>query len=195
MGKGRTSPVWQWLEAQVPEGECLDLTNEKSSPWSKQPPQCLTCLTTPTRTTVSPSPTVVYTRCEDEVNKLAQIFGSNTEAFNMIVTVISPLGFDLEWRVLWNSGAQERRTALVGKMKFSGKAGNKELDPTKRTSLVDPPSLRAGSTKVVASPMPAESNDVRHIEDMWASEASEREYGDLEQVVRDGYHGRYIAAV
>lgn len=25
----------------------------------------------------------------------------------------SPLGFDLEWRVLWNSGAQERRTALV----------------------------------------------------------------------------------
>ena len=25
----------------------------------------------------------------------------------------SHLGFDLEWRVLWNSGAQERRTALV----------------------------------------------------------------------------------
>lgn len=48
----------------------------------------------------TPSPAVVYTRCEDEANKLVQ-------------TLESPLGFDLEWRVLWNSGAQERRTALV----------------------------------------------------------------------------------
>ncbi|KAJ8587128.1 ribonuclease H-like protein [Rhizopogon salebrosus TDB-379] len=47
-----------------------------------------------------PSPTVVYTRCEDEANTLVQ-------------TLESPLGFDLEWRVLWHSGAQERRTALV----------------------------------------------------------------------------------
>ncbi|KAG1807493.1 uncharacterized protein BJ212DRAFT_1449312 [Suillus subaureus] len=48
----------------------------------------------------TPSPAVVYIRCEDEANKLVQ-------------TLESPLGFDLEWRVLWNSGAQERRTALV----------------------------------------------------------------------------------
>ncbi|KAG0699052.1 hypothetical protein DFH29DRAFT_938237 [Suillus ampliporus] len=48
----------------------------------------------------TPSPGVVYTRCEDEANKLVQ-------------TLESPLGFDLEWRVLWHSGAQERRTALV----------------------------------------------------------------------------------
>ncbi|KAG2366412.1 hypothetical protein BDR07DRAFT_1396459 [Suillus spraguei] len=219
-----------------------------------------------------PSPTVVYTRCEDEANKLVQ-------------TLESPLGFDLEWRVLWNSGAQERRTALVqlcdkstilliqvSQMKrfpervleviesssivktganirndgeklyrdfgittrglvelgalariadntFSSiykrrvvsltkmtamylkcnlvkskertsnweanlnnkmvhyaandahaalmvylklldlaRASNKELDPTKYTSSVDAPSLRASSIKVVASPMPAESN-------------------------------------
>ncbi|KAG1888237.1 hypothetical protein F4604DRAFT_1083829 [Suillus subluteus] len=218
------------------------------------------------------SPTVVYTRCEDEANKLVQ-------------TLESPLGFDLEWRVLWNSGAQERRTALVqlcdkstilliqvSQMKrfpervleviespsivktganihndgeklyrdfgittrglvelgalahvaddtFSSiykrrvvslakmtamyleynltkskertsnwetdlndkmvhyaandahaalmvhlklldlaKASNKELDPTKYTSSVDPPSLRAGTTKVIASPTPPESN-------------------------------------
>ncbi|KAG1763785.1 hypothetical protein EDD22DRAFT_885926 [Suillus occidentalis] len=48
----------------------------------------------------TPPPDVVYTRCEDEANKLVQ-------------SLESPLGFDLEWRVLWNSGAQERRTALV----------------------------------------------------------------------------------
>ncbi|KIK44728.1 hypothetical protein CY34DRAFT_39080, partial [Suillus luteus UH-Slu-Lm8-n1] len=48
----------------------------------------------------TPPPAVVYTRCEDEANKLVQ-------------SLESPLGFDLEWRVLWNSGAQERRTALV----------------------------------------------------------------------------------
>ncbi|KAG1752071.1 ribonuclease H-like protein [Suillus lakei] len=48
----------------------------------------------------APLPVVVYTRCEDEADKLVQ-------------TLESPLGFDLEWRVLWNSGAQERRTALV----------------------------------------------------------------------------------
>ncbi|KAG2108521.1 ribonuclease H-like protein [Suillus discolor] len=220
----------------------------------------------------TPSPAVVYTRCEDEANKLVQ-------------TLESPLGFDLEWRVLWNSGAQERRTALVqlcdkstilliqvSQMKrfpervleviespnivktganihndgeklyrdfgittrglvelgalahvaddtFSGiykrrvvslakmvamylecnlvkskertsnweadlnnkmvhyaandahaalmvhlklldlaKAGNKELDPTKYTSSVDPPSQRAGSTKVTSSPTPPEFN-------------------------------------
>ncbi|KAG1861142.1 hypothetical protein DFJ58DRAFT_777819 [Suillus subalutaceus] len=219
-----------------------------------------------------PSPTVVYTRCEDEANKLVQ-------------TLESPLGFDLEWRVLWNSGAQERRTALVqlcdkstilliqvSQMKrfpervleviespsivktganihndgeklyrdfgittrglvelgalahvaddtFSSiykrrvvslakmtamyleynltkskertnnweadlndkmvhyaandahaalmvhlklldlaKASNKELDPTKYTCSVDPPSLRTGTTKVIASPTPPESN-------------------------------------
>ncbi|OJA16521.1 hypothetical protein AZE42_00655 [Rhizopogon vesiculosus] len=46
------------------------------------------------------SPAIIYTRCEDEANRLVQ----NLE---------SPLGFDLEWRVLWHSGAQERRTALV----------------------------------------------------------------------------------
>ncbi|KAG2133162.1 hypothetical protein BD769DRAFT_1572944 [Suillus cothurnatus] len=219
-----------------------------------------------------PSPAVVYTRCEDEANRLVQ-------------TLESPLGFDLEWRVLWNSGAQERRTALVqlcdkstillvhiSQMKrfpervleviespsivktganihndgeklyrdfgittrglvelgalahvaddtFSSiykrrvvslakmtamylkcnlakskertsnweadlndkmvhyaandahaalmihlklldlaKAGNKELDPTKYTSSVNPPSLRAGSTKVITSPTLPESN-------------------------------------
>ncbi|KAG2134117.1 hypothetical protein DEU56DRAFT_888707 [Suillus clintonianus] len=48
----------------------------------------------------APAPAVVYTRCEDEANKLVQ-------------TLESPLGFDLEWRVLWKSGAQERQTALV----------------------------------------------------------------------------------
>ncbi|KAG2159454.1 uncharacterized protein EDB93DRAFT_1115831 [Suillus bovinus] len=47
-----------------------------------------------------PSPAVVYTRCEDDANRLVQ-------------TLESPLGFDLEWRIQWNSGAQERRTALV----------------------------------------------------------------------------------
>ncbi|KAG2347036.1 ribonuclease H-like protein [Suillus weaverae] len=208
----------------------------------------------------APSPAVVYTRCEDEANKLVQ-------------TLESPLGFDLEWRVLWNSGAQERRTALVQlcdkstilliqeviespsivktganihndgeklyrdfgittrglvelgalahaaddtfssvykrrvvslakmtamylecnlvkgtertsnweadlndkmvhyaandahaalmvhlKLLDLAKAGNKELDPTKYTSSVDPPSLRVGGTKVIASPTPPESN-------------------------------------
>ncbi|KAG1903564.1 uncharacterized protein F5891DRAFT_1210049 [Suillus fuscotomentosus] len=38
------------------------------------------------------------------------------------------------------------------------KAGNKELDPTQYTSSVDPPSQRAGSTKVISSPMPLEFN-------------------------------------
>ncbi|KAG2073872.1 hypothetical protein BDR04DRAFT_1140954 [Suillus decipiens] len=184
VGNGENFTSMQWLKTQASEGECLNLTEEKvvvlqyqsPSPWSNQPSQCLTCLTAPTRITVSPSPTVVYTRCEAEVNKLVQILES-------------PLGFDLEWRVLWNFGAQERRTALVQlcrpnetihkqrvvslakmtavylkrnsakskerthllmvhlKLLDLAKAGNKELDPTKCTSSVGPPSLRAGSTK------------------------------------------------
>ncbi|KAF8452421.1 ribonuclease H-like domain-containing protein [Boletus edulis BED1] len=46
------------------------------------------------------APTVVYTKSESEANSLVQ-------------TLKSPLGFDLEWRVMWHLGAQERRTALV----------------------------------------------------------------------------------
>lgn len=38
------------------------------------------------------------------------------------------------------------------------KAGNKELDPTKYTSSVDPLGQRADSIKVIASPTPLESN-------------------------------------
>ncbi|KAH7882896.1 ribonuclease H-like domain-containing protein [Phlebopus sp. FC_14] len=43
---------------------------------------------------------VVYTQDENEANELVQ-------------SLKSPLGFDLEWRVMWQAGAQERRTALV----------------------------------------------------------------------------------
>ncbi|KAG2057951.1 ribonuclease H-like protein [Suillus hirtellus] len=208
----------------------------------------------------TPPPAVVYTRCEDEANRFVQ-------------TLESPLGFDLEWRVLWNSGAQERRTALVQlcdkstilliqeviespnivktganihndgeklyrdfgittrglvelgalahiaddtfssmykrrvvslakmvamylecnlvkskertsnwevdlnnkmihyaandahaalmvhlKLLDFAKAGNKQLDPTQYTSSVDPPSQRAGCTKVIPSPTPPEFN-------------------------------------
>ncbi|KAF8557464.1 ribonuclease H-like protein [Imleria badia] len=45
-------------------------------------------------------PAVVYTKSESEANSLVQ-------------TLQGPLGFDLEWRVMWHPGAQERRTALV----------------------------------------------------------------------------------
>ncbi|KAF9224733.1 ribonuclease H-like protein [Gyrodon lividus] len=47
-----------------------------------------------------PAAAVVYTKCENEANNLVQ-------------TLKGPLGFDLEWRVMWQPGAQERRTALV----------------------------------------------------------------------------------
>ncbi|KAH7925341.1 ribonuclease H-like protein [Leucogyrophana mollusca] len=45
-------------------------------------------------------PAVVYTQSEDEANDAVQ-------------TLKGPLGFDLEWRVMWHAGAKERRTALV----------------------------------------------------------------------------------
>ncbi|KAF9242290.1 ribonuclease H-like protein, partial [Melanogaster broomeanus] len=47
-----------------------------------------------------PAAAVAYTKCENEANSLVQ-------------TLKGPLGFDLEWRVMWQRGAQERRTALV----------------------------------------------------------------------------------
>ncbi|KIJ59879.1 hypothetical protein HYDPIDRAFT_43722 [Hydnomerulius pinastri MD-312] len=47
-----------------------------------------------------PAAAVVYTKCENEANTLVQ-------------SLEGPLGFDLEWRVMWKAGAQERRTALV----------------------------------------------------------------------------------
>ncbi|KAG9313751.1 ribonuclease H-like protein [Chiua virens] len=46
------------------------------------------------------SPAVVYTKSENEANSLVR-------------SLKGPLGFDLEWRVMWHPGAQERRTALV----------------------------------------------------------------------------------
>ncbi|KIJ05572.1 hypothetical protein PAXINDRAFT_93282 [Paxillus involutus ATCC 200175] len=48
----------------------------------------------------NPAAAVVYTRCENEADSL-------------IETLKGPLGFDLEWRVMWQAGAKERRTALV----------------------------------------------------------------------------------
>ncbi|KAI6112390.1 hypothetical protein EDD17DRAFT_1875382 [Pisolithus thermaeus] len=48
----------------------------------------------------NPPAAVVYTQCEDEANDLVQFLES-------------PLGFDMEWRVMWQAGAAERRTALV----------------------------------------------------------------------------------
>ncbi|KAH0831103.1 ribonuclease H-like protein [Lanmaoa asiatica] len=46
------------------------------------------------------APAVVYTKSESEANSLVE-------------TLKGPLGLDLEWRVMWHPGAQERRTALV----------------------------------------------------------------------------------
>ncbi|KIK96913.1 hypothetical protein PAXRUDRAFT_825475 [Paxillus rubicundulus Ve08.2h10] len=48
----------------------------------------------------NPAAAVVYTKCENEANSLVE-------------TLKGPLGFDLEWRVMWQAGAKERRTALV----------------------------------------------------------------------------------
>ncbi|KAI6145225.1 ribonuclease H-like protein [Pisolithus tinctorius] len=48
----------------------------------------------------NPPAAVLYTQCEDEANDLVQ-------------SLESPLGFDMEWRVKWQAGAAERRTALV----------------------------------------------------------------------------------
>ncbi|KAI6020100.1 hypothetical protein PISMIDRAFT_678671 [Pisolithus microcarpus 441] len=48
----------------------------------------------------NPPAAVCYTQCEDEANDLVQ-------------SLESPLGFDMEWRVMWQAGAAERRTALV----------------------------------------------------------------------------------
>ncbi|KAL4072170.1 hypothetical protein J3A83DRAFT_4400639 [Scleroderma citrinum] len=48
----------------------------------------------------NPAAAVAYTQCEDEANTLVQ-------------SLEGPLGFDLEWRVTWQTGATERRIALV----------------------------------------------------------------------------------
>ncbi|KAI6025991.1 ribonuclease H-like domain-containing protein, partial [Pisolithus marmoratus] len=48
----------------------------------------------------NPPAAVLYTQCEDEANDLVQ-------------SLESPLGFDMEWRVMLKVGAAERRTALV----------------------------------------------------------------------------------
>lgn len=56
--------------------------------------------------------------------------------------------------------ANDAHAALMVYLKLLdlAKASNKELDPTRYTSSVHPPSLRAGTAKVIASPMPPESN-------------------------------------
>ncbi|CCM05408.1 uncharacterized protein FIBRA_07625 [Fibroporia radiculosa] len=52
--------------------------------------------------TYIPEPVVVYTRHEEEADELVQVLKS-------------PLGFDMEWRVMWgqNKHTMQRRTALV----------------------------------------------------------------------------------
>ncbi|KIM92426.1 hypothetical protein PILCRDRAFT_810481 [Piloderma croceum F 1598] len=48
----------------------------------------------------SPMPTTVYTQHEEEANDLVE-------------TLKGPLGFDMEWRVIFRRGAGERKTALI----------------------------------------------------------------------------------
>jgi hypothetical protein len=68
----------------------------------------------------SPKATTIYTQHEQEANDLVDMLNGCVSVFRFenywrdnIFSVDRPLGFDMEWRVIYRRGVGERRTALV----------------------------------------------------------------------------------
>ncbi|KAH7912503.1 hypothetical protein BJ138DRAFT_1178784 [Hygrophoropsis aurantiaca] len=98
-----------------PTGADISTKKPNSTKSTSQKSSNITAKKADTKPSTSDEPILpVYSFSDYRDLKTAVVYTQNeNEANDAVQNLKSPLGFDLEWRVMWHAGATERRTALV----------------------------------------------------------------------------------